>query len=58
MLALVRKAHASGAAVIAPEVDSLQRAHLLLRLGVDYGIGPAFARPQPQPDFDFNRPLW
>jgi EAL domain-containing protein (putative c-di-GMP-specific phosphodiesterase class I)/DNA-binding response OmpR family regulator len=58
MLALVRKAHASGAAVIAPEVDSLQRAHLLLRLGVDYGIGPAFSRPQPQPDFDFNRPLW
>ncbi|HZW50398.1 MAG TPA: EAL domain-containing protein, partial [Rudaea sp.] len=58
MLALVRKAHASGVAVIAPEVDSLQRAHLLLRLGVDYGIGPAFARPQPQPDFDFNRPLW
>jgi EAL domain-containing protein (putative c-di-GMP-specific phosphodiesterase class I)/DNA-binding response OmpR family regulator len=58
LLALIRKAHASGAAVIAPEVDSLQRAHLLLRLGVDYGIGPAFARPQPQPDFDFNRPLW
>ena len=58
MLALVRKAHASGVAVIAPEVDSLQRAHLLLRLGVDYGLGPAFARPQPQPDFDFNRPLW
>jgi len=25
---------------------------------VDYGVGPAFARPQPQPDFDFNRPLW
>jgi PleD family two-component response regulator len=58
LLALVRKAHASGAAVIAPEVDSLQRGHLLLRLGVDYGVGPAFARPQPQPDFDFNRPLW
>ncbi|MDE1885562.1 MAG: EAL domain-containing protein [Xanthomonadaceae bacterium] len=58
LLALVRKAHAGGVAVIAPEVDSLQRAHLLLRLGVDYGIGPAFSRPQPQPDFDFNRPLW
>ncbi|MGH8041491.1 MAG: EAL domain-containing protein [Rudaea sp.] len=58
LLALVRKAHACGAAVIAPDVDSLQRAHLLLRLGVDYGVGPAFARPQPQPDFDFNRPLW
>ena len=58
LLALVRKAHSCGAAVIAPEVDSLQRAHLLLRLGVDYGVGPAFSRPQPQPDFDFNRPLW
>lgn len=58
LLALVRKAHGAGVAVIAPEVDSLQRAHLLLRLGVDYGIGPAFSRPQPQPDFDFNRPLW
>ena len=58
LLALIRKAHANGVAVIAPEVDSQQRAHLLLRLGVDYGIGPAFARPQPQPDFDFNRPLW
>lgn len=58
LLALVRKAHSCGAAVIAPNVDSLQRAHLLLRLGVDYGVGPAFARPQPQPDFDFNRPLW
>ncbi len=58
LLALVRKAHGAGAAVIAPEVDSLQRAHLLLRLGVDYGVGPAFARSQPQPDFDFNRPLW
>ncbi len=58
LLALVRKAHSSGAAVIAPEVDSMQRAHLLLRLGVDYGCGPAFARPQPQPDFDFARPLF
>jgi len=58
LLALVRKAHGAGAAVIAPEVDSMQRAHVLLRLGVDYGIGPAFARPQPLPDFDFNRPLF
>lgn len=58
LLALVRKAHGAGVAVIAPEVDSMQRAHLLLRLGADYGLGPAFARPQPQPDFDFNRPLW
>lgn len=58
MLALVRKAHEAGTAVIAPEVDSLQRAHLLLRLGVDYGIGAAFARAQPQPEYDFNKPLW
>jgi len=58
LLALVRKAHGAGAGVIAPEVDSMQRAHVLLRLGVDYGLGPAFSRPQPQPDFDFNRPLF
>lgn len=58
LLALVRKAHAAGCAVIAPEVDSINRAHLLLRLGVDYGVGPAFARPTATPEFDFNRPLW
>jgi EAL domain-containing protein (putative c-di-GMP-specific phosphodiesterase class I)/GGDEF domain-containing protein len=58
LLALVRKAHAAGCAVIAPEVDSINRAHLLLRLGVDYGVGPAFARPSATPEFDFNRPLW
>ena len=58
LLALVRKAHGAGAAVIAPDVDSLPRAHLLLRLGTDHGLGAAFARPQPQPDFDFNRSLW
>ncbi|MEP6484501.1 MAG: EAL domain-containing protein [Rudaea sp.] len=58
LLALIRKAHTAGAAVIAPEVDSMQRGHLLLRLGVDYACGPAFARPQPQPDFDFGRPLF
>ena len=58
LLALVRKAHAAGCAVIAPEVDSINRAHLLLRLGVDYGVGPAFARPSPAPEFDFTRPLW
>ncbi len=58
LLALVRKAHAAGCAVIAPEVDSINRAHLLLRLGVDYGIGPAFARPSGTPEFDFARPLW
>jgi diguanylate cyclase (GGDEF)-like protein len=58
LLALVRKAHAAGCAVIAPEVDSTNRAHLLLRLGVDYGMGPAFARPSGTPEFDFSRPLW
>ncbi len=58
LLALVRKAHSSGAAVIAPEIDNMQRAHLLLRLGVDYGCGSAFSRAQPQPDFDFGRPLF
>ncbi|TDR48588.1 diguanylate cyclase with GGDEF domain [Tahibacter aquaticus] len=58
LLALVRKAHAAGCAVIAPEVDSINRAHLLLRLGVDYGVGPAFARPSGTPEFDFTRPLW
>ena len=58
VLALVRKAHAAGAAVIAPEADNLNRAHLLLRLGVDYAVGPAFSQPLSQPDFDFSRPLW
>lgn len=58
LLALVRKAHAAGCAVIAPEVDSINRAHLLLRLGVDYGLGPAFARASGTPEFDFSRPLW
>ncbi|HSX58777.1 MAG TPA: EAL domain-containing protein, partial [Tahibacter sp.] len=58
LLALVRKAHAAGCAVIAPEVDSINRAHLLLRLGVDYGLGPAFARASATPEFDFTRPLW
>ncbi len=58
VLALVRKAHEAGTGVIAPEVDSLQRAHLLLRLGVDYGIGPAFAKSRAQPAYDFNKPLW
>ncbi|HPG95134.1 MAG TPA: EAL domain-containing protein [Dokdonella sp.] len=58
VLALVRKAHAAGAAVIAPETDNITRAHLLLRLGVDYALGPAFSQPLSQPDFDFTRPLY
>ena len=58
VLALVRKAHEAGASVIAPETDNLNRAHLLLRLGVDYAVGPAFSQPLSQPDFDFSHPLW
>ena len=58
VLALVRKAHSTGAAVIAPETDNINRAHLLLRLGVDYGVGPAFSQPLAKPDFDFSQPLW
>ncbi len=58
VMALVRKAHAAGAAVIAPDVDNANRAHLLLRLGVDYAVGPAFSTPLAQPEFDFSRPLW
>lgn len=58
LLALVRKAHGAGCAVIGPGVDSTNRAHLLLRLGVDYGVGTAFCKPQTQPEFDFSRPLW
>lgn len=58
LLALVRKAHGAGCAVIGPGVDSTNRAHLLLRLGVDYGVGTAFCKPQAQPEFDFSRPLW
>lgn len=58
VLALVRKAHAAGASVIAPETDNINRAHLLLRLGVDYAVGPAFSPALSQPEFDFGRPLW
>lgn len=58
VLALIRKAHAAGAAVIAPEADNINRAHVLLRLGSDYAVGPAFSQPLAQPDFDFSRPLW
>ncbi|HNR92429.1 MAG TPA: EAL domain-containing protein [Dokdonella sp.] len=58
VVALVRKAHAAGAAVVASEVDHVNRAHLLLRLGIDYAAGPAFSPPLTQPEFDFGRPLW
>ena len=58
LLALVRKAHQLGAMVIAPSMDRPERAHVLLRLGIDYGVGDAFGPATAQPDFDFNRPLW
>lgn len=58
LLALVRKAHQLGAAVIAPAIESLERAHVLLRLGIDYGVGDGLGRALATPDFDFNRPIW
>jgi DNA-binding response OmpR family regulator/EAL domain-containing protein (putative c-di-GMP-specific phosphodiesterase class I) len=58
LLALVRKAHQLGAMVIAPSMDRPERAHVLLRLGIDYGVGDAFGPATTQPDFDFTRPLW
>jgi PleD family two-component response regulator/EAL domain-containing protein (putative c-di-GMP-specific phosphodiesterase class I) len=58
LLALVRKAHALGAVVIAPAVDSIDRAHLLLRLAIDYGCGDGLGRALPEPEFDFTRPIW
>jgi PleD family two-component response regulator/EAL domain-containing protein (putative c-di-GMP-specific phosphodiesterase class I) len=58
LLALVRKAHQLGAAVIAPGVDSIERAHVLLRLGIDYGVGDGLGRALAEPEFDFNRPIW
>jgi PleD family two-component response regulator/EAL domain-containing protein (putative c-di-GMP-specific phosphodiesterase class I) len=58
LLALVRKAHQLGAAVIAPGIDSIDRAHLLLRLGIDYGAGDGLGRAGPEPEFDFSRPIW
>jgi DNA-binding response OmpR family regulator/EAL domain-containing protein (putative c-di-GMP-specific phosphodiesterase class I) len=58
LLALVRKAHQLGAMVIGPSMDRPERAHVLLRLGIDYGVGDAFGPATTQPDFDFSRPLW
>jgi DNA-binding response OmpR family regulator/EAL domain-containing protein (putative c-di-GMP-specific phosphodiesterase class I) len=58
LLALVRKAHALGAAVIAPGVDSIDRAHVLMRLAIDYGCGDGLGRAATEPEFDFNRPIW
>lgn len=58
LLALVRKAHQLGAMVIAPAMDTAERAHVLLRLGIDYGVGDAFGPTSVQPEFDFSRPLW
>ncbi len=58
LLALVRKAHQLGAMVIAPTVESIDRAHVLLRLGIDYGVGDGLGRAVAEPEFDFNRPIW
>lgn len=58
LLALVRKAHSLGAQVIAPDVEAIERAHVLLRLGIDYGVGDGLSRPVAEPEFDFNRPIW
>jgi DNA-binding response OmpR family regulator/EAL domain-containing protein (putative c-di-GMP-specific phosphodiesterase class I) len=58
LIALVRKAHQLGAAVIAPAMNTLEHAHIYTRLGIDYGVGNAFGPALTQPDFDFNRPLW
>lgn len=58
LLALVRKAHQLGAQVIAPEVESLERAHVLLRLGIDFASGEAFGRALAEPEYDFDRPIW
>ena len=58
LLALVRKAHQLGAQVIAPDVEAIERAHVLLRLGIDYGVGDGLSRAVAEPEFDFNRPIW
>ncbi len=58
LIALVRKAHQLGAAVIAPGMNTLEHAHIYTRLGIDYGVGNAFGPALTQPEFDFNRPLW
>jgi PleD family two-component response regulator/EAL domain-containing protein (putative c-di-GMP-specific phosphodiesterase class I) len=55
--AVVRKAHQMHAVVIAPAVDSLESAHALLRLGVDYACGEGLGPARPKPEFDFERPL-
>jgi hypothetical protein len=44
--------------VIAPAVDSIDRAHLLLRLAIDYGCGDGLGRAAAEPEFDFSRPIW
>jgi PleD family two-component response regulator/EAL domain-containing protein (putative c-di-GMP-specific phosphodiesterase class I) len=58
VLALVRKAHALGSVVIAPAVDSIDRAHVLLRLAIDYGCGDGLGRASAEAEFDFSRPIW
>ena len=39
-------------------MDDPERAHVLLRLGIDYGVGDGLGRSLATPDFDFNRPIW
>ncbi len=58
LIALVRKAHQLGAMVVAPGMNTLEHAHIFMRLGIDYGVGDAFGPALAQPEFDFNRPLW
>jgi len=58
LIALVRKAHQLGAMVVAPGMNTLEHAHIFMRLGIDYGVGNAFGPALAQPEFDFNRPLW
>jgi DNA-binding response OmpR family regulator/EAL domain-containing protein (putative c-di-GMP-specific phosphodiesterase class I) len=58
LIALVRKAHQLGAMVVAPGMNTLEHAHIYMRLGIDYGVGNAFGPALAQPEFDFNRPLW
>ena len=58
LLALVRKAHHLGSAVIAPGIDAVERAHILIRMGIDYGAGDGLGRAQREPEFDFDKPIW
>ncbi len=58
LITLVKKAHQLGAAVIAPKVEALERAHVMMRLGIDYGVGDGLGGALSEANYDFNRPLW